>query len=344
MISKRATIIYNPMSGRPARRAEDVGRMIRLLAERGVVADAHATAKPEDATGLARDAVAAGADIVVSYGGDGTLNEVVQGLSRSHTALAVWPGGTSNVVARDLGVPFDIVQLAGMIAAGKTQRIALGVAERGSEVRAPGSEIDVQGSEIGTPGLSLDSEPTDSESGSLNSKPGTLRPEQKTCGRYFIMMAGIGLDASVARGVNKKLKRKTGEFAYWVSGIKHLFMWRGEPFTIDVDGRKYESTFTLIGNGKGYGGGMMIAPGAKLEDPWFEVYVLPPLPNKFAYLRALRGCMRGKPEVCGGRLIRGKCIKANSTHQPWVEADGEIIGPLPMNFDIVPDALSLIVP
>src|SRR5213593_2289288 len=68
------------------------------------------------------------------------------------------------------------------------------------------------------------------------------------------------------------------------------------------------------------GGGMMIAPGAKLEEPWFEVYVLPPLPNKFAYLRALGGCMRGKPEVCGGVLVRGRHIRANSSHQPWVEA------------------------
>jgi diacylglycerol kinase (ATP) len=157
MISKLATIIYNPMSGRPARRAEDVSRMIQLLGERGVVADARATAKPEDATGLAREAVAAGADIVISYGGDGTLNEVVQGLSRSRTALAVWPGGTSNVVARDLGVPFDVVQLADMIAAGNTLRIALGVACSGSEVRASGSRIDVQSSEIETLSLPINS-------------------------------------------------------------------------------------------------------------------------------------------------------------------------------------------
>lgn len=324
------------MSGRPARRADDVRRMVRLLDERGIVADARATAQPADATDRAREAVAADADIVVSYGGDGTLNEVIQGMPGSRTALAVWPGGTANVVARDLGVPFDVVQLADMIAAGKTKRIALGVAERGSGFGVQGSELSGQRSEIDT----VSARP---ESGLLNAESGTRNLKQET-GRYFVMMAGIGLDASIARGVNKKLKRRTGEFAYWVSGIKHLFMWRGEPFTIDVDGHNYESAFALIGNGKGYGGGMMIAPGAKLEEPWFEVYVLPPLPNKFAYLRALGGCMRGKPEVCGGLLVRGKHIKANSSHQPWVEADGELIGPLPMTFDIVPDALSLIVP
>ena len=152
------------------------------------------------------------------------------------------------------------------------------------------------------------------------------------------MMAGIGLDASIARGVNKKLKRRTGEFAYWLSGIRHLFLWRAEPFTIEVDGRRYEAAFALVGNGKGYGGGMMMTPEAKLEEPWFQVYILPPRANNLAYLRALGACMRGKPEVRGVSLVKGKRIIANSAHAPWVEADGEIVGQLPMNFDIVPDS------
>ena len=297
------------MSGRPGRRAENVRRMIELLAGRGVVAQAHATSGPDDATRLAREAVATGAEIVVSYGGDGTLNEVIQGMVGSQTALAVWPGGTSNVVACDLEVPFEIEALADMIAAGKTRRIALGLASSGD-------------GETGRP-----------------ADGATLAPL-----RYFLMMAGIGLDASIARSVNKKLKRRMGEFAYWLVGLRHLFMWRAEPFTIEVDGRGYEGVFALVGNGKGYGGHMMMTPGARLEDPWFEVYILPPMANNFAYLRSLRACMRGEPEVACVSLVRGKHIKANSAHEPWVEADGEIIGPLPMTFDIVPDALSVIVP
>jgi diacylglycerol kinase family enzyme len=162
--------------------------------------------------------------------------------------------------------------------------------------------------------------------------------------RYFFMMAGIGLDASIARGVNRKLKRRTGEFAYWITGIKHLFTWQAEPFVIEVDGKPYESVFAIIGNGKGYGGGMCMTPHAKLDEPWFEVYILPRQANNFAYLRVLAACMRGNPEKTDAILVKGKHIKANSTHEPWVEADGEIIGPLPMTFDIVPDALSVIVP
>jgi YegS/Rv2252/BmrU family lipid kinase len=323
MVNKQATIIYNPMSGRAGRRAENAARMTGLLGERGIDAEARATTEPEDGTRLAREATESGADIIVSYGGDGTLNEVLQGMAGSQTALAVWPGGTANVVARDLGIPFDAPGLADIIAAGKTNRIALGRATAGSGFRVQRSE---------------------SESANASREPGTRNPEPGTISRYFLMMAGIGLDASIARGVNQKLKRRPGEFAFWVSGIKHFFRWRGEPFRIEVDGDCYESIFSLIGNGKGYGGRMMMTPGAKLEEPWFEIYILSPMSNNFAYLPALRACMRGKPEVAGATLIRGRHVEANSAHEPWVEADGEIIGPLPMTFDIVPDALSIIVP
>src|SRR5687768_4661246 len=100
MTQKRATIIYNPMSGRPARRADNARRMAELLAERGIQAEARATAGPDDATRLAREAVNNGSDIIISYGGDGTLNEVLQGIIGSRAALAIWAGGTANVVAR----------------------------------------------------------------------------------------------------------------------------------------------------------------------------------------------------------------------------------------------------
>ena len=329
------------MSGRPARRAERVRRMIGLLSDRGFDAEAHATEGPDDAANLAGAAVAAGADIIISYGGDGTLNEVIQGMAESQTALAVWPGGTSNVVARDLGVPFDVEGLADMIGVGRTRRIALGLAKAGSTFAVSGSAFRVPGSRVRN---SNRYSGANKEPGASNPELGTTNSEPGTAGRYFLMMAGIGLDASIARSVNKKLKRRTGEFAYWLSGIKHLFLWRAEPFTIEVDGRAYRGAFALIGNGKGYGGGMMMTPGARLEEPWFEVYILPQRANNFAYLRALGACMRGKPEVAGVLLVKGKHIKANSAHEPWVEADGEIIGPLPMTFDIVPDALSVIVP
>jgi YegS/Rv2252/BmrU family lipid kinase len=324
---KRAIIIYNPMSGRPGRRAANARAMTRLLEARGLQVDAFATNGPGDASRLASNAVADRVDIIVSYGGDGTLNEVIQGVAMSETALAVWPGGTANVVARDIGMMTSIERLADIIAAGMTKRVALGRASSGGTEEHRSEEQRSGGVEAHSPQLLRPSSP-----------PPASPP------RYFLMMAGIGIDASIARGVNHRLKRATGEFAYWWCGIKHLFFGRAARFSSEVDGKHYESAFALVGNGKGYGGGMMMTPGARLEEPWFEVFILPPQSNNFAYLRALAACRKGTPEAGGATLIRGRHIKANSADDPWVEVDGEVIGPLPMTFDIVPDALSIIVP
>ncbi|HWP43149.1 MAG TPA: hypothetical protein VNO14_07950, partial [Blastocatellia bacterium] len=70
----------------------------------------------------------------------------------------------------------------------------------------------------------------------------------------------------------------------------------------------------------------------------------PPLPGKAAYLAELITCLRGRLDRTRAELVRGQHVKVNSSHRPLVEVDGEIIGPLPMRFDIVPDALSIVVP
>ncbi|MFL6212377.1 MAG: diacylglycerol/lipid kinase family protein [Blastocatellia bacterium] len=331
MLPQRAVIIYNPMSGRAGRRAEDAQRMTELLAARGIAAGACATAGPDDATRLAREAIHDGIDLIISYGGDGTLNEVIQGMVGSRAALVVWPGGTSNVVARDLGMPFTIERIADVIAAGKMQRIALGLAV------GAGDRI------IETPAVAATSfnENAEGQMIVVNRPPA---PDPRPLRRYFVMMAGIGLDASIARGVNKRLKRRVGELAYWVTGVKHLFTWPAERFTITVDGRAFDSTFAIVGKGKGYGGGMLLTPNARLDEPLFEIYILPPLARNVAYLPVLSACMRGRPEASGATLIKGRRVEANSSRAPWVEADGEVIGPLPMSFEVVPDALTLIVP
>jgi diacylglycerol kinase (ATP) len=345
MPQQRAVIIYNPMSGRAGRRAEDARHMISLLAARDIQAEARATAGPDDATRLAREAVNDGAEIIISYGGDGTLNEVIQGMVQSRAALAVWPGGTSNVVARDLEMPFTIERIVDVIATGKTQRIALGLARRREEGERGREGEGATGS---SGAAELRERETEQQTGKQIISPSPPRPLAPSLPlpkhRYFVMMAGIGLDASIARSVNKKLKRHAGEYAYWVTGLKHLFTWPAERFTITVDGQKFESTFAIIGKGKGYGGGMTITPNARLDEALFEVYILPPLKSNLAYLRVLSACMRGKPETSGATMIKGRRVEANSSHAPWVEADGEVIGPLPMTFEVVPDALTLIVP
>jgi diacylglycerol kinase (ATP) len=295
MTQRRATIIYNPASGRPGKRTENAQEMARLLGERGIETETRATRAPEDATRLAGEAIESGATILVSYGGDGTLNEVIQAMAGREVVLAVWAGGTANVVARDLHLPKDGTRLAEVIAAGKTRRIALGLASTAQATR------------------------------------------------YFFMFAGIGLDASIARGVNARLKRRAGELAFWVSGVKHLIM-AAAAFTVEIDGKKYDSGFTLIGNGKGYGGDVLMTKNALLDEAEFEVFIMPARKRNYAYVGSLVSCFRGKPERTLATIVKTDRVLATSEQEIWVELDGELAGRLPMTFEVVPDALSVIVP
>jgi len=308
MAATQAAIIYNPNSGRASDRAETVQSMVRLLHERGIRASMLATSRPNEGAELASRAIASGADIIVAHGGDGTVNEIIQGMAGTEARLAVWAGGTANVVACDLGMPSRMHRVADVIRAGKEKRISLGLA---------------------------------SGSGGAAWPAGNAPVSER---RYFFMFAGIGLDASICRTVNLKLKRMTGQFAYGVSGLKHLLSWRPQPFTLDVDGKRYESAFALVGNGSRYGGGINMTPNARLEAPWFDVYILPPDGYNLSYLFDLAGCLLGRPQWTRGITVTGQNVRAESAGDAWVEVDGEVLGPLPMRFEVVPDALSVIVP
>src|SRR5262249_58091805 len=100
MKPRRATIIYNPVSGRNLFRERRVRKMIRVLGSRGGIATAAPTYGPNTGAKLARDAIRAGSEVIICYGGDGTLNELLPGVAGEGAQLAVWAAGTANVTAR----------------------------------------------------------------------------------------------------------------------------------------------------------------------------------------------------------------------------------------------------
>ncbi|MGH9823143.1 MAG: diacylglycerol/lipid kinase family protein [Blastocatellia bacterium] len=295
---KRATIIYNPKSGREKQREKSVERMIRLLEQRGISTDAKPTKGPGEAGGLAREA-GKSSDAIIGYGGDGTLNEIIQGMVGGSAALAIWPGGTENVAARELVMPRRLEKIATVIGTARTKSIALGLA------RVPGS---------GEPG------------------------------RYFLMFSGIGLDAAICRGVDPELKGRIGQFAFVVSGLKQLIRWRPARFTVEVDGKSFESQFTLVAKGRSYGGGIEMARTVRLEDPWLELFVVPYGRSRVGLIWDLIACQLGRREKSGGTVLKAFHVLASQHSEAWVEADGEVLGPLPMEFSVVPNALQVIVP
>ncbi|HEX8649757.1 MAG TPA: diacylglycerol kinase family protein [Pyrinomonadaceae bacterium] len=299
MTERRAILISNPNAGRGgAHRARLVARFCERLKERGVDVELMNTSGPGEATRLAERAAVSGRvlEVFVS-GGDGTINEALQGLVGTGARLGVWPCGTANVLARELDLPFDAEQAADVIARGRDRHIHIGCATQ----------------------------------------------ERTGERRYFFLMAGVGLDASIVRRVRPRLKRRVGEAAFWYSGLEHLAGWRPIPFHVEVDGHTYPATFAAIGNAAHYGGNLAITPRASLDQPEFEICIINSY-SRIRYLYLLARAMRGgvKTNMRGIRLIRA--THARATGDVLVQADGELIGQLPMTFEIVPHPIRIIIP
>src|ERR1700758_835700 len=129
-----ALLIHNPNAGGggAARRAHlDEAR--RLLGARGIQADLAETSGPGEATEIARRAGPAGRQLVIACGGDGTVNEVVNGLATAQNGhrvpLALLPGGTANILAKELNLPWDIPRAAKHLLNADVREIALGLAK-----------------------------------------------------------------------------------------------------------------------------------------------------------------------------------------------------------------------
>ena len=128
-----ALLIHNPSAGNGGgARLRELDGARRILASAGIHTDLAVTRRPGDAMEIARRAGADGRQLVIACGGDGTLNEVVNGLAAQHNGhrvpLAVLPGGTANVLAKELGLPWDIPRAAHCLVRGQLRKIALGLA------------------------------------------------------------------------------------------------------------------------------------------------------------------------------------------------------------------------
>ena len=297
MSPRKATLISNPKTGRYASRRRPVEELAAQLESLGVKVDVRLTQGPGDATEIAARAARNGSSDVIVAGGDGTINEAIQGMAGTKARLAIIPRGTGNVLARELGLPLDDEQALRIAAQGKSRQIYLG--------------------------LAIDENTNES--------------------RYFILMAGIGLDASVVKRVQPSLKKRIGKGAFWVSGLSHLATWNPRPFILEINGHRYTSTFAAIGKAARYGGDLAITPGARLDQPEFEVCIIDTR-SRLRYLHLLSQAMRtgmprDTPEV---KFVNAVTIKAHG--DAHVQIDGELIGHLPMRFEIAPHSLDIIVP
>jgi len=313
---RKAALLYNPESGGSKQRKRDLEAALSILQQGGVDATLVPTDSPEHADELARRAIAGGCDTVFACGGDGTIHNMIQILAGTQVALAVLPMGTANALAHDLGIPLRVPNAAEAALRGKLRRVALG-------------RITCQ-----------------NLSGQMDS-------------RYFVITAGMGVDAYLFYRLHSGTKQRLGMSAYYA---KAWHMWFTYPMTRfgvryveteSEEGKNASVTELLAVRIRHFGGVIReLAPGASLDRHDIRL-ILCRTASRLAYLayvtRSLLGASWNVPGIELANCTHARCdygekTQSQSQRTVYVEADGELIGKLPAEITVVPDALTILAP
>lgn len=284
---KPIVVILNPKAR--SEKAQSLVEDVTRLADSVVV---RMTRSAADARRLAVQAVNEGFETVVAAGGDGTINDIVNGLAGSNVTLGLLPLGTMNVFASELGIPANNLRKSWeIIQAGHVRRIDLGRAND----------------------------------------------------RYFVQLAGVGLDAQVVQETTWKLKKSIGPLSYLVNAAQ-IASRKPPKLVVEWDGRSDSGSFVLVGNGRFYGGPFTIFKDARIDDGLLDVLIFKNL-GYLDIVRYLQGILFGThtqmPDV---EYFQTPSVTVRSDEEVPVEVDGEVIGSVPVRFRLSSKKLSVLAP
>ena len=286
-----------------ARRSAEIHKAVAVLREAGVDAEIQFTASPGDGRRLATEATTSGCDLIIACGGDGTINEVINGIVPGNTPLAILPGGTANIAAKELGLPGNIVRAARQISACRPYRIPLGRA--------------------------------------------TWEDSGITKQRYFLAVAGIGFDAHIISQLDVGMKLRMGVLAYIWEAVRQVFRYRYQAFQFTADSRATSSTFAVVQRSSRYAGWLRLARPHRVHDLGFSCCLFQGEGPGRYLLYAFGIVTQTHDRLHGVRLLSGSEIRCASD-QPetsvYFELDGELAGRIPVTFEVVPDALTILAP
>jgi diacylglycerol kinase (ATP) len=310
MVAPRTTVIVNPNSqgGKLRERWHEVSETL----SRAFPFEVAMTTGKGDATKLTRDALRAGAERIVAVGGDGTINEVVNGFFDNGVAIApdaslgMIPFGTGGDFRRTLKLPTEIADAAAVIAANQRMKIDVG-------------RLDFT----------------------------TMTGGAAT--RMFANIASFGVSGVVDRLVNESGK-KLGRLSFMLATARATWSYKNQRVQLVLDGKdRVEATINTVAvaNGRFFGGGMMVAPNAEVDDGTFDVIAIGDL--GFGELltsgrRLFKGTHLAMDKVTARRakVVEAEGIDPGSVIE--LDVDGENPGKLPARFEIVPAALWMVVP
>jgi diacylglycerol kinase (ATP) len=300
------TVIANPASagGRTGKRLEQLRQLLRENLGDSITVTT--TERRGDATRLAFQAAMEGCELLVSLGGDGTANEVANGMAPGGRALnprsrlGIVRSGTGQGLARSLSLPPDPESQIRLIASGLTRTIDLGRVQWNAP-EGPRSWM-------------------------------------------FLSECQIGIGAAVVREAERRGKRLGGLLCFGLTSLHQAWCCRTMPLELILDRTELIDGPALgisIGNGSSTGGGMRLTPDALLDDGFLDLLVLP-AQNRFERFRSFPSIYSGahlaNPHFQHRRVRRIEC--SSPTRVP-LAADGELLGDLPAVITICPAALRL---
>lgn len=310
---RRVALIYNPASGqRPRRRAAVIAEVVSVLRGAGVEVKVIATESPESAGAQAHAAMEEGYDTILACGGDGTAHEALQQLVGGSAALGVIPMGTANALATDLGLPRSPVKAVKKLLTATPVRVSVG-------------QVFYQDR------------------------------EGETRSRYFIVAAGVGADALFMGRLDAKLKQKFGYALYVVEAFRLWVTHKYPTFAAcfaesgNAAPRVEEASQILAVRISNFGGALRnLAPGAAITNPKLHVIALKTR-SRVRYLRFMIAVLLRRQRYASPiELIECESVECygleGSSEELFVEADGEWLGTLPVRMEVVPDALTVLIP
>lgn len=269
------------------------------------------TSRPLEATEIAQREVLQSRPLVVAVGGDGTLNEVVNGFFRNgapiptSSKLAMVPLGTGGDFRRTLRIPIEPRQAVEVLKTGLVRRVDAGCVTYTTSDGA-------------------------------------------TAVRHFINIADAGLGGEVVNTVGNGTKR-FGSASYTLGGLRSLLTYKNKPMTAVIDNATYElpkAQQVVVANCQYFGGGMQMAPSASCTDGVFDVILIKDA-GKIETMRGMNDIRSGKHlDQANGNfeLVYGKRISVTSPEKVRIDIDGEAVGFLPALFEIQPGAIEFVTP
>jgi diacylglycerol kinase (ATP) len=301
---QRSLFIVNPVAagGKTGKVWPDVEKELRSL---GLAFDHRFTEEPNHATALAREGVDQGYETVVAVGGDGTINEVVNGLmppggDKAGGMLGIVITGRGSDLARTIGIPSDYREACARLGGDRTMTVDLGLV--------------------------------------------TFHQEGEERQRYFVNVGGGGFDGEVAHRANRAPNFMGGTIPYLTSLVSTLFSYRNKAVELTLDDqepiRKVINS-VVVANCQFFGGGMRVAPDADPNDGLFDVVVIGDI-DKIEYLMTVPKVYDGThithPQV---DTYRARRVEIHSDSPVLLQVEGEVCGQSPITFEIIPSALQI---